>query len=297
MLGLSLRIRCFALILLAGPLHAQCCQNSVAVIASLSGKDEVLTARGHETKAAAAFDWLAEGDTLEVAARSQAVVILGHGHRYQLAGGAKITVTGKAVPKIGGAVRELPALPPIPQPAPVVAGSAPTPAAVRIRGGEKMNDLYPAAGAVALPDKAILQYKAVPQAASYRITLEDEVGKVVWNTSTAATKISVPAGTLRAGAHYYWQVRAMRAGIEIGAGTEEFNTLSAADSLKREQFAQAARATGGDTMTLALLADVDLRLGLRAEACDELSTAMKESPGDPGLKRVAQPCEPTQGAK
>lgn len=160
-----------------------------------------------------------------------------------------------------------------------------------------MNDLYPAAGAVGLPDKAILQYKAVPQAASYRITLEDEVGKVVWNTSTAATKISVPAGTLRAGAHYYWQVRAMRAGIEIGAGTEEFNTLSAADSLKREQFAQAARATGGDTMTLALLADVDLRLGLRAEACDELSTAMKESPGDPGLKRVAQPCEPTQGAK
>ncbi len=287
---LCVRNRWLAFVLLTGPLYAQCCKNSVAVIGSLSGKAEVHTAGSHERKAAAALDWLTDGDTLEMAARSRAVVILENGHRYELRGGAKITITTHAVPKITGTVRELPPLPPIPQPVPIAAASAPTPAAVRIRGGFEMTGLYPRAGTVALPGKAMFRYDAVPQATGYRMNLEDEAGDVVWNVMTDATNISIPSGTLEAGAHYSWRVRALRSGIEIGAGAEEFTTLSAVDSLKRDQFAEAVLAIGDDQATPALLADVDLRLGLMAEACDELNAAIRRKPEDATLRRLAQPC-------
>ena len=238
---LDLRYRCLALTLLAGSLYAQCCQNTVAVIASLSGNAQIVSSRSHQHNVAAALDWLAEGDTLELGARSQAVVILENGHRYQLEARAKITVTSGSTPKLTGFVRELLALPPIPRPASIAATSANTLGAVRIRGGG-MSDLYPRAGWLAVPDKVILKYKSVPEATSYRLTLEDEAGKSVWGTTTETTTISIPSGTLKGGAHYSWRVRALRSGIEIGSGTEEFDTLRVEDSLSREEFAKAARA-------------------------------------------------------
>jgi hypothetical protein len=290
--GLRSMTRWFALVLLGAPAYAQCCQNSLAVIASLSGKAAVLARGSRAITAAAALDWLVDGDTLEVAPHSQAVLILWNGHRYELDGGAKLTVGSSAAPKISGAARELPALPPIPRTASIAAASAPTPGALRIRGGgAEMSELYPRAGTVALPDKVTLRYKAVPDAISYRITLEDDAGNALWNGTTEATKIPVPSGTVKAGTHYFWRVRALRAGIEIGAGTQEFNTLSAEGSLQRTKFASAARASGDDLATLALLADVDLQLGLIAEGCDELSAAIKQKPGA-ALQHAAAVCKP-----
>jgi hypothetical protein len=45
-------------------------------------------------------------------------------------------------------------------------------------------------------------------------------------------------------------------------------------------------ATGSDAATLALLAGIDLRLGLVAEACDEFSAALKQNPEDVTLQRA-----------
>jgi hypothetical protein len=281
-------IRWMAMALLLTPMYgSDCCKNSVAIMASLSGNATARLPGSLEKAAVSAFDWLTDGVTLEVGPRSQAVVILLNGHRYELGEGAKVTLTANAAPKITGAARELPPLPPIPKPAAVVAESAPTPGAPRIRGDtEMMSELYPRAGTVALHDKVALRFKAVPKATSYRVIVESDGGDSVLNVTTGSTEVSVPSGTLEAGTHYQWRVRARSAGVALAVGKEEFSTLSAENALERTELAEALGANSHDPAALALLADIDLRLGLIAEACDEFSAALKQKPNDVTLQRA-----------
>ncbi len=279
-------IRWVAMALGLGPMHAaDCCLNSLAVVASLSGTATVRSPGSRERVPVSSLDWLSEGTTIQVGRNSQAVLILLNGHRYELGPGAEATLSADRAPKMTGTVRELPVLPPIPKPAPIAADSAPTAGSVRIRGPREMSDLYPRVGMVAFAGKVTLRFKAVPDATSYHVVLQDSGGENVWSTTTESTEVSVPNGTTEAGAHYYWRVRAMRSGVAIGAGEAEFSTLSAANAVQRTEFAGALRANGNDPATLGLLAEVDLRLGLVAEACDEFSAALKEKPQDVGLRR------------
>jgi hypothetical protein len=279
-------IRWTMLALVLTPIYAaDCCKNSVAVVASLSGSATVRSP-GHEKIALSSLDWLSEGMTVEVGTGSKAILILLNGHRYELGEGAKATLTSDGAPKVTGAVRELSALPPIPAPAAIVAESAPTSGAVRIRGAAEMSDLYPRAGVVVLADKVTLRFKAFPDANSYRVTLEDDGGGSLWNVTTGSTEISVPSGTIEAGARYRWQVKALRSGTAIGVGNAEFGALSAESALQRMEFASALGDRRSDAATLALLAEVDLRLGLVAEACDELSEALQQKPADMALRRA-----------
>jgi hypothetical protein len=281
------RMRWIAMVLALTPMYAtDCCKNSVAMVAYLSGSATARSPGSHERVAISSLDWLSAGMTLEVGPRSHAVLILLNGRRYELRAGAKARLAANAAPKINGAARELPALPPIPRPAPIVSDSAPTSGAVRIRGAADMSDLYPRADVVALSDKVILRFKAVPDATSYRVALENDVGDRLLNVTTESTEVSVPSGTVKAGAHYHWGARAMRSGVAIGVGIEEFNTLSAEVALHRAEFASALSANSDDPATLALLAEVDLRLGLVAEACDEFSAALKQKPEDAALRRA-----------
>ena len=284
---LNTTIRWTLIALALAPLYAaDCCRNSVAVVASLSGSATVRSPARPAKAAVSSLDWLSEGMTLEVGPGSQAVLILVNGHRYQLAAGAQMTLTANGVPKLTGAARELSPLPPIPSPAAIVAESAPTSGAVRVRGDAEVSDLYPRAGIVVLPDNVTLRFKAFPKAGSYRVTLENDGADNLLNVTTETTGISVPAGTLEAGAHYRWRVQALRAGIPIAVGRAEFDALSAENVLQRMEFASALGDQNRDASTLALLAQVDLRLGLVAEACDELSEALKQKPGDAALQRA-----------
>jgi hypothetical protein len=282
--------------LLATPLvAADCCKNAVAVVASLSGSATKQTPGSREKAAVSTLDWLAPGTTLEVGARSQAVLILSNGHRYELGQGAKVTVTADADPKITGSGRELPALPPIPEPGPIALESAPTAGAVPVRGGEDMKDhLYPRAGMAALTDKTILRFRAVPGATSYHVGLEDEAGKSLFNVTTESTEVPLPDGTLEPGTQYYWRVRAMKSGQAIGAGLAQFATLPAEVALHRAEFAEAL---GNDPATLAVAAEVDQRLGLIAEACAEFSAALRHSPNDTALTRALAACESSRDGK
>jgi len=282
------KIRWIAMALAPLPMFAaDCCKNSVAVVASLSGSATVQSPGSREKAPISSLDWLSDGATLEVGTGSRAVLILSNGRRYELGQGAKATLTADATPKVSGAVRELPALPPIPKPAAVVADSAPTSGAVRVRGEEDISSyLYPRAGTVALPDKVTLRYRSVPEATSYRVALEDDGGDILLNVTTDSAEVAVPAGTMEAGTRYHWRVRAMRSGTAIGAGMAEFTTLSAENALQRTEFASALGVTGNDPATLALLAEVDLRLGLIAEAYDEFSAALQQKPDDMVLRRA-----------
>jgi hypothetical protein len=268
---------------------AECCRNSVAVVASLSGSATLRSPGSAEKIAVASLDWLTEGATLEVGPRSQVVLILLNGRRYELSEGAKATVTANAAPKITGASRELPALPPMPKPAQVEADFAPTPGAVRTRGQDQMSELYPRAGTVVLPDKVSLHYKAVPKATSYRVTLEGNAGESLWKVTTESTDAAVPAGTLEPGALYHWSVSAMSsANVVIGFGMAEFSVLSAEDALRRSEFESALREKSSDSSTLALLAGVDFRAGLIAEACEEFKAALEQKPDDVALRRALE---------
>jgi len=277
---------------------ADCCKNSVAVVASLSGTAIMRAPGSHEKLAVSSLDWLSEGMTIEVGARSQAVLILLNGHRYELGAGAEATLTADAAPKITGSARELSPLPPIPKLAPIVAGSAPTSGAVRIRGAAEISDLYPRAGIVAVPDEVSLRFGAVPEAVSYRVVLENDGGDKLLNVTTESTEVPVPSRAIGMGAHYVWHVHAFRSGgVLIGAGGAEFTTLSAEGAQQRRDFASALGAGGGGAATLALLAEVDLRLGLVAEACDEFSAALKLKPDDAALHRALDSARSSLGGK
>jgi len=281
-------IRWMAMALALAPNYAaDCSKNSAAVVFSLSGSATIRSPGSSAKVAVSSLDWLSDGATLEVGTGSRVVLILSNGRRFELGQGAKATLTANAAPKTTGAVREMPALPPIPKPVAVAADSAPTSGAVRVRGGEDMSgSLYPRAGMAALPDKLTLRYKSVPEATSYRVALENDRGDILLNLMTDSTEVSVPAGTIEAGARYHWRVRAMRSGGAIGVGTGEFTTLSAENALQRAESASALGATDNDPATLALLAEVDLRLGLVAEACDEFSVALQRKPEDVTLRRA-----------
>jgi hypothetical protein len=260
--------------------------NLIAVVAYLSGSATVGLPGNAKKIAVSSLDWLSDGMTIEVGPHSQAVLILLNGHRYELNEGAKATLTANAEPKITGHARELPALPPVPRPAPVAVESAPTSGAVRIRGATEMSGLYPRAGTVALPDKVTLHYKAVDEATSYRVTIEDERGNSLWQFTTESTDVPVPRGIVHPGTRYYWRVTAIKAGSAMAAGMAEFTTLSAENIRQREEFASALRSKSGNSAMPGLLAEVDLHFGLIAEACDEFGAALTERPQDPVLRHA-----------
>ncbi len=292
-------IRWIATALVLAPLYAaDCCNSSLAVVASLTGSATVQSPGSREKTAISSLDWISGGSTLEVGARSRVVLILANGARYELGAGAKATITADAAPKIVGAAKELPALPPIPKPASVLADSAPTSGAPRMRGPADISDyLYPRAGFVALANQVTLRFKAVPEAASYRVVLTNDAGDSLLNVTTESTEVPVPSGTIEAGARYVWRVRAMHSGVAIGIGMAQFTALPAENARQRVEFATAAGATSNDSSALALLAGVDLRLGLVAEACDELSAALKQTPEDAPLRRALDRCQSSRDGK
>jgi hypothetical protein len=270
------------------PAHAaDCCKNSVAVVESLQGQ---VSARkpGTELRAVAlSLEWLPAGVTLEVGAKSSATLILLNGHRYQLGAGARATITADALTDARGPVRELPPLPPIPTAAPIADASATTSGAVRLRGPNDVRSLYPREGAAALPGSPLnLSFSAVPQAATYQVVLQDEDGNQLASWQTATSQVSVAEGILKAGSRYSWRVRAVgRSGV-IGEGIASFVTISEQGLQRRADFAKALRASTEDSLALALLADLDLRLGLLREAQQRFQAALRLKPGDPGIQRA-----------
>ncbi len=80
----------------------------------------------------------------------------------------------------------------------------------------------------------------------------------------------------------------MRSGVAKSFGKAEFSVLSAEDALRRSEFESALREKSDDPATLAVLAEVDFRAGLIAEACDEFQAALERKPGDGALRRALE---------
>jgi len=260
---------------------AECCGGSAAIIASITGEARVRS--GAASSRVAILDRLGPGVTIETGAKSAAVVLLGNGRRWELGERARASVDENVITPLSGPIRELPRLPPIPKPAPIAGNPGDVPGAVRFRGPSPPRSLYPFAGASVLRDSVRLSFSEVPGASLYRVVLADGEDSVLWRRQTASTSVAVPANLVKPGGSYVWHVQAMGQGAVLGEADARFAALSSQTATDRRNFAAAISAQPG---LRALLASIDLQLGLFAEAVDEFSDALRDSPGDPDLQRA-----------
>lgn len=86
--------------------------------------------------------------------------------------------------------------------------------------------VHPTPDAVVPVDSLVFSWRSSEEDASYRFTLTDERGDVVWQAATADTTLRVPprAG-LKPGAEYYWYVDALLSnGRSVTSGIRGFRT-------------------------------------------------------------------------
>lgn len=259
--------------------YADCCKDAVAVVASIKGTATAHVPGGKKTSLSF-LDWLPRGSIVELSKNGDAVLILLNGHRYELYGGSSAAVAADGVVQESGRVAELPLLP---MPTyPPIADVGTTPAAVRFRGSNDIQNLYPHSGTLALPSSVRLQFSPVHGAVAYDITIEED-GNEVMSLRDSSNSISV-SSSLKPGTRYAWKVHAISNSGVLAKGSAEFSTLSAANIEQRAAFAEALH-SADDASRMALMGAIDLRLGLIAEACDEFEHAMQLRPGDDAVQR------------
>jgi hypothetical protein len=262
---------------------ADCCKDTVAVVASLSPPATTHRPGGIATPLSS-FDWLSRDSIIELGGGASATLIFQNGHRYELRGVAKATIKADGLAQVSGAVQDLSPLQPMPKFVPLPGGETAS-LAVRFRGSNEIHNLYPHAGNSALPSRVKLQFSAVPGARTYDISL-DEDGDIILSLRDPSTSVNVPSDLLKAGAHYSWSVRAIGDSGVLAEAAAEFTTISQAGLQERAVFADALKGMD-DASRLALMGAVDFRLGLIAEAGEEFEAAQRLKRGDPALQRWA----------
>lgn len=260
-------------------------QEPVAVVESVSGHATITVPGSKDKVAVSSYDLLTAGTTLEVAAGSQVTLFFWNGRHYELGTNAKSTIAADALTRITGPVRQLESLPPIPKPAPIAKNTAVGFAAPSIRGSGIKN-LSPWKGAAELPDAVALSFTGLNDGSVYNIIIEDDSGNTLLNVKTTTPNFAVPEGTLKPGSIYHWRVRTADAIGTLTQGDADFVTLSAEAMDQRAAFAKAVGLSPENPAALALMGDVDLRLGLLRKAHEELSTALKLNPDDAGIRRA-----------
>jgi hypothetical protein len=274
-----------AALVLGVPAAGASAPQPVAVISSLSGSVVVAAPHGAGRSEAHVFDWLPSDAEIEVGAEASATLAFVSGDRYQLGPGAKARLGAAGPTRSSGPVRALEPVPPLPR---IVAAPdarvGERAAAVRIRGG-RIHGLYPSGGAVVLADKAVLRFAPVPNAATYRIDVEDEDGRSVLGLEVRSSTIAVPPASLLPGARYAWYVRTVGAAGPVARGEAEFRTLPQ-DLAAARNTMHASLAAEADGEALGLAAEVDRALGLLFEARDGFAAARARSPGDASLEKA-----------
>jgi hypothetical protein len=250
--------------------------------------------------ALAPFAWLAEGSRLELDAGSSLTALFLSGRRFEVRGPLHAAVLADAVAAVGstaaGAIRELPAAGP-PEVMPIAPGELPAPqlGAIRIRGGE-IAGLYPNERATALATATTLTFRPVATASRYAVSVLDGRGVKVFETQTSAAALAVPSGILRLGEEYLWQVSTLDHPGGVLRGEAELRTLDGEAARAREAL-RARLAAAGDAASLVVLAEVDRRLGLLAEARDELAAAAALAPGVTALEAATEALREATGTE
>jgi hypothetical protein len=277
----------FAVLPLAAFAQERAAPEIVAVVTSITG-NITLTAQADKKVPVHLFDWLPAGSVIESAAGSNVTLVFADGRRYEIVEKSRVSL-GAAGPKsAAGSVRPLEAVPPMPRLVAIsVSHAGAKSGAIRVRQGSDLHfrNLYPNGASVTLPDSTVLRFAPIEGALRYRVELEDESGKTVFDAETPLSAVTVPTGILRPGSRYYWKVRTIERSGPSVRGDSEFATLGEED-IRRREAVRAALEKKNDVESLALMAEIDRRLELLLEAREGFQTALAKAPDDAALQKA-----------
>ena len=248
---------------------------AAGVLVSVAGSVQV-ACPGNRTVPARVFDWLKPGCSLQAEKDARAVVVLQNGARYEIAERSRGTLEKDMFRVVAGNVHRLSSLPEIPKLAAIKDGQSSTRSgAVRIRG-PKLTHCYPPANASVVARDSIFSFQPATQVTSYVIEIENSAGVVIHRVETPGPSVTVPRGILEPGATYYWEVQGLVSDATPPQCGAEFSVLTIEDEKRRAALKDAVEHSG-DADSLALLAEVDLRMGLLREARNEFAAALGQS--------------------
>ena len=259
----------------------------VAVVFTLTGDAWVTVPPAKEKNPIRLFQWLPEGAQVEVAPSGSLSLAFSSGARSELHGGTLVRLASSGPEVTKGTVRALERVPSLPRLFAIADAQAGVRAgAIRLRLGpdQGIHGLYPHAGATTLPDATVLRFRPVARAI-YRVELEDADGHMVFEEKTAVAAVAVPAGILKPGGSYYWRVSTLETVRPALRSGSEFATLSEEGLRERAELRSTLEARV-DAPSLALLGEIDRRLGLLVEARDALRAALEKAPEDVALRRA-----------
>lgn len=265
----------------------------VALISELSGTATIRSPSGGPPVAAKRFDALSSGMSMEMGPTSRAVVILSNGDRFEFGANARATFTATGLASSSGPIETLPRLPALPKLASLdESGPKGPPGSVRVRG-ERIPGLRPF-GTVMLGARSLtLSFTPVSGASRYLVEVENADAQRIARGETTRPEFVVPAGVLAPGGKYYWTVQTLDKVGGAARGAGQFKILSSEDA--RARAALHASLTSPSSESVALLAEIDRRLGLYAEALAGFRAALAGAPRDPAILQAIHSIEELQG--
>jgi hypothetical protein len=290
--GVMSHFMVFAIVLTLGLTSQQSgSTEAVAVVSALSGTASRTTPPETEKENLRLFDWLPEGCVIQLDEGSRLTLAFADGSRFELDEKTEATIAADGPKVIIGTSTPLESVPPMPRLAAISRGQDPgaRSAAIRLRG-RRIRGLYPRAGTVTLAENTVLSFEPVGNARQYKVELENESGRTIFEVETESSSLKVPSGILRPGARYFWSVRTIEMIGTSVRGQSEFSTLSA-EVVQERSALRESLVKEADADSLALLAEVDRRLGLIAEARDGFKAALDKSPTNEGIRRALEEIE------
>jgi hypothetical protein len=248
----------------------------VAIVCFLEGKAWVLYSGDKERSEIDLFDWIKTGAIVETEKEAKLVLAFSTGDRYELKGKTKATVGEKGFTSHTGSVKTLTPVPVMPQIASISRESIPGSrlSGIRLRDSKRViSGLYPSEGATVLVDKAMITFEPLEGVEKYRVEIEDEWGNNVFSVETISPRVDISLGIVKPGANYYWQVRTLEKDRPSTVSYAAFATVSEEHARIRNAFKVHVEKSK-DVANLLLLAQMEMALRLRKEACETLKTAL-----------------------
>ena len=282
---LVIEVAAFLVVVWPVPAQGKEPKPAVAIICAVTGTASV-TVPGEKPATVRLFDWVSAGSVIKVAQGSRLTLVFASGARYELGEKAQATAGTGSLASSSGPVRQIDRVPPFPPFSPIAkrARAGPQYGAVRIRGAV-ITHLYPDSGATTIADSTVLRFTPLPDASRYRVELQTANGASVFQVETQSPIVSISPGVLTPGAKYYWEVRTLDRIPQVARGAAEFATLDP-DTVRARATLKESLEGAGDTPSLALLAEIDRRLGLLVEARDALRAALAKAPHDVALREA-----------
>jgi len=259
-------------------------EEKTAIVCFITGKAWVLEPGAKELREIDLFDWIKSGATIETGTGAKLIVAFSTGERHELGGKTKATMTQAGFTSVSGSIVRLAPAPVMPQIASISRESKPGSrmSGIRLRGRsakQEIFNLYPNGSEAVLADEAVLSFSNLGEAARFRVEIEDEPGNNILSLETTSSEVIISPGVLKPGANYYWSVRTLEKDKPASIADAEFTTVEDKNAKARNTF-KAQVYQSKSAADLLLLVEMDMKLGLRKEACKTLEAALSLSPNN-----------------